>query len=93
MWTSLGGLSFYLSQACNPNFLYQRTRLLYSSLVLKFFSCHVSSDLSSVAQSCPTLSDPMDCSTPGFPVHHQPPELAQTHAHQVGDAIQASRPL
>ena len=47
----------------------------------------------SVAQSCPTLCDPMDCSTPGFPVHHQLPELTQTHVHQVGDAIQPSHPL
>ena len=39
------------------------------------------------------LCDPMDCSTPGFPVHHQLPELAQTHVHQVGDAIQSSHPL
>ena len=46
-----------------------------------------------VPQSCPTLCDPMDCSTPGFPVHHQLPELAQTHVHQVCDAIQPSRPL
>ena len=37
---------------------------------------------SSVAWSCPTLCDPMDCSTPGFPVHHQLPELAQTHVHE-----------
>ena len=37
--------------------------------------------------------DPMDCSMPGFPVHHQLPELAQTHVHQVGDAIQPSHPL
>ena len=44
-------------------------------------------------QLCPTFSDPMDCSTPGLPVHHQPPELAQIHVHQVGDAIQPSRPL
>ena len=49
--------------------------------------------VSSVAQSCPTLCDPMDCSTPGFPVHHQLPELAQTHVHWVGDAIQPSCPL
>ena len=42
---------------------------------------------SEVAQSCPILCDPMDCSMPGFPVHHQLPELAQTHVHQVGDAI------
>ena len=48
---------------------------------------------SSVAQSCPTLCDPMDCSTPGFPVHHQLPEFAQTHVHQVSNAIQPSHPL
>ena len=48
---------------------------------------------SSVAQSCPTLCDPMDRSMPGLPVHHQLPELAQTHAHQVSDAIQPSHPL
>ena len=47
---------------------------------------------SSVAQSCPTLWDPMDCSTPSLPVHHQLPELAQTHVHWVGDAIQPSNP-
>ena len=45
------------------------------------------------AQSCPTLCDPIDCSMPGFPVHHQLPELAQTLIHQVGDAIQPSHPL
>ena len=45
---------------------------------------------SSVAQSCLTLWDPMDCSTPGFPIHHQLPELAQTHVHRVSDAIQPS---
>ena len=48
---------------------------------------------SSVAQSCPTLCDPMSCSTPGLPVHHQLPEFTQTHVHQVGDAIQPSHPL
>ena len=46
-----------------------------------------------MAQSGPTLCDPMDCSTPGFPVHHQLPGLTQTHVHQVSDAIQPSRPL
>ena len=45
------------------------------------------------AQSSPTLFDPMDCSTPGFPVHHQLPEFTQTHVHPVGDAIQPSHPL
>ena len=48
---------------------------------------------SSVTQSCLTLCNPMDYSTPGFPFHHQLPELAQTHVHQVGDAIQSSHPL
>ena len=46
--------------------------------------------VSSVAQSCPTLRELMDCSMPVFPVHHQLPELAQTHVHRVGDAIQPS---
>ena len=49
--------------------------------------------ISSVAQSCLTLCNPMDCSTPGFPVHHQLPELAETHIYPVGDAIQPSHPL
>ena len=44
-------------------------------------------------QSCPTLCDPMNCSTPGLPVHHQLPESTQTHVHPVGDAIQPSHPL
>ena len=48
---------------------------------------------SSVAQSCLTLCDPMDCSTPGLPVHHQLPEFTQTRVHGVGDAIQPSHPL
>ena len=47
---------------------------------------------SSVTQSCPTLCDPMNCSMPGLPVHHQLPEFTQTHIHQVGDAIQPSHP-
>ena len=49
--------------------------------------------INSVSQSCQTLCDPMECSTPGFPVHHQLPELAQTHVRWVGDAIQPSHPL
>src|SRR5574340_242872 len=48
---------------------------------------------SEVAQSCPTLSDPMDCSMLGLPVHHQLPEFTQTHVHRVSDAIQPSHPL
>ena len=48
---------------------------------------------SSVTQSCPTLCNPMNCSMPGLPVHHQLPEFTQTHVHWVSDAIQPSHPL
>ena len=53
----------------------------------------VSVQFSSVIQSCLTLWDPMNCSTPGHPVHHQLPEFTQTHVHRVSDAIQSSHPL
>ena len=65
-----------------------RPLLLPSSKFLSLFL----TQFSSVTQSCSTLCDPMDCSTPGFPVHHQLLELAQTHDHRVGDAIQPSHP-
>ena len=52
-----------------------------------------SAQFSSAAQLCPTLCDPMNCSMPGLPVHHQLPEFTQTHVHRVGDAIQPSHPL
>ena len=52
-----------------------------------------SHQIRSVAQSCTTLCDPMNCSMPGLPVHHQLPEFTQTHVHQVSDAIQPSHPL
>ena len=55
--------------------------------------CLSSDQIRSVAQSCPTLYDPMNRSTPGLPVHHQLPELTQTHVHRVSDAIQPSHPL
>ena len=53
----------------------------------------LSVQFSSVAQSCPTLCDPMNHSTPGLPVHHQLPEFTQTHVHPISDAIQPSHPL
>ena len=56
----------------------------------------LSVQFSSVAQSCLTLCDPLNCNTPGLPVHHQLPEFTQTHVHRVADAIQPShlcRPL
>ena len=52
-----------------------------------------SDQIRSVAQSCPTLCDPMNCSTPGLPVHHQLLDFTQTHVHRVSDAIQPSHPL
>ena len=55
--------------------------------------CRGSQSVSSVAQSCPTLGDSMNSSTPGLPVHHQLLESTQTHVHQVDDAIQPSHPL
>ena len=62
----------------------------WKSFVKLMFS---SVQFSSVAQSCPTLCDLMNRSTPGLPVHHQLPEFTQTHVHRVSDAIQPSHPL
>ena len=63
-------------------------------LPLPFKFIQISSvQFSSVSQSCPTLCDPMNRSTPGLPVHHHLPEFTQTHVHRVGDAIQSSHPL
>ena len=71
--------------------------VLGSGLKYLFISRHMhplsTVQFSSVTQSCPTLCDPMNCSMPGFPVHHQIPELTQTYVCQVGDAIQPSHPL
>ena len=66
------------------------------TLFLFIFSTIISPrsvQFSSVSQSCPTLCDPMNCSTPGLPVHHRLPEYTKTHVHWVGDAIQPSHPL
>ena len=63
------------------------------SLVLELdLTCHSSVRFSSVTQSCPTLCNPMDCSTPDFPIYHQLQELTQTHVHWVSDAIQPPHP-
>ena len=69
--------------------------LLVVQRTLKILLQHQLSSVqfSSVAQSCPTLYDPMNRSTPGLPVHHQLPEFTQTHVHWVSDAIQPSHPL
>ena len=78
------GMYFYKSG--NYHFCACLLHLLKDGLCLKWA-------ISSVAQSCPTPCDPMKCSTPGLPVHHQLPEVTQTHAHRVGDAIQPFHPL
>ena len=57
------------------------------------FSFLHSVQFSSVTQTCPTLCDPMNHSTPGLPIHHQLPEFTETHVHRVSDAIQPSHPL
>ena len=64
-----------------------------SSQLLDFINVLQSVQFSSVTELCPALCDPVDCSTPGFPVHHQLLELTQTHVHRVSDAIQPSHPL
>ena len=68
---------------------------MFTSLpyIAKIYLYTSSLQFSSVTQSCLTLCDPMNRSTPGFPVHHQLPEFTQTHVHQVRDAIQPSHPL
>ena len=76
-----------------------REKNYYMGLHLGFLKYKVSPyvfssvQFSSVDQSCLTLCDPMNCSTPGLPVHHQLPEFTQTHVHRVSDAIQPSHPM
>ena len=65
-------------------YIYCNKITIMYSIIFKYICC------CSVAQSCLTLCDPMDCSMPGFPVHHQLPEVVQTHAHWVSDAISFS---
>ena len=60
--------------------------------IISFSLLNTSVQFSSVTQSCTTLCNPMDCRTPGLPVHHQLPEFTQTHAHWVGDAVQPFHP-
>ena len=97
-WTptvSLGLLWSYsiykwlLSPYCIPGF----TRVLFNLQVFTEPLLYTWFQFSSVAPSCPTLCDPMNCSTPGLLTHHQLPEFTQTHVHWVGDAIQPSHPL
>ena len=74
----------------NKGFYMRELTLSFQKSIIQCFS---SVQFSSVAQSCPTLCDPVDCSTPGLPVHQQLQEFTQTHVHWVSDAIQPSHPL
>ena len=91
----LAALLSWSSKSCFSSCLQQH--LLWMGISLALTNSSATSQhsvrFSLVTQLCPTLCDPMDCSTPGLPVHHQLPELAQTHVHWVGDAIQPSHPL
>ena len=82
-------LSTAESSALNPI----KSQISISILFHSANSVIISVQFSSVTQSCLTLCDPMNRSTPGLPVHHQLPESTQTHVHQVGDAIQPAHPL
>ena len=84
---NMQSLTLFILRWCS--FLWVTLSLWYLlSYILKY-----QVQFSSVAQLCPTLCNPMGYSMPGYPVHHQLPKLAQTHVHQVDDAIQPSYPL
>ena len=85
MWNFLSLFTIVCTRVKSTQHRYKAGR--YELMQLFEFS------VSSVTQSCPALCDAMDCSSPGFPVHRQLPELTQTHVHSVGDAIPPSHPL
>ena len=83
-----------LSQGCKDSSFYVNQSMWYTTLTNWRIKSMWSSQSVQFSHSVvSTLFDPMDCSTPGFPVHHQFPEFTQTHVHWVGDAIQPSHPL
>ena len=92
-WFSWSGLTFPSpGDLPNPGIEPKSPELQADSLPTELQGSQ-SVQFSSVAQSCLTLCNPMNCSMPGLPVHHQLPESTQTHAHLVGDVIQPSHPL
>ena len=99
IWSSEGFHASTCSGICQPlsPLLFNIVLEVWSFKILSgffsSFSSLVSVQFSLVAQSCPTLCNPMNHSTPGLPVHHQLPEFTQTHVCRVGDAIQPSHPL
>ena len=95
-------LQLLFALSFSPDFMYIYTFLPFSQvkillspkyMMITFKIQMDNNSFSSVAQSCPTLCDPMNRSTPGLPVYHELLEFTQTHVHQVGDAIQPSHPL
>ena len=86
------GCHFLLQESSRP---WDRTWVFCVSCIGRWilYHCATSVQFSSLAQSCPTLCDPMDCSMLGVPVCHQLPEFTQSHVHWVSDAIQPSHPL
>ena len=94
------GVNMYISKkttkkrGCNSRWLVNPKRINLVTLVkLNIFLNLIQIEISSVAQSCPSLCDPINGSTPGLPVDHQLPEFTQTHVHRVDNAIQPSHPL
>ena len=96
-WTELNWTFFRLSYNWNHTvFSFFWLIFICISMHWRFICVSLwldSVQFSSVVQLCPTLCDPMNCSMPGLPVHHQLPEFTQTHVHWVSDAIQLSHPL
>ena len=78
--------------ACTTFFIFQGL-LVFPTMLHSYIPMVPTVQFSSVTQSCPTLCDPMNRTTPGLPVHHQLPEFTQTQVHRVNDAIQPSLPL
>ena len=77
---------------CSESMLIILSDWIFVIELFQFFIYFGSVQFSSVAQSCLTLCDPMNCSMPGLPVHHHLPEFTQTHVYRVRDAIQPSHP-
>ena len=93
--TNLWQKNFNYPEIILEGYVFSRIKYAFWSFPIRIYPLWdiLTLNFSSVDQSCLTLCDPMDSSTPGFPVHHQLPELAQTHIHQISDAIQPSHPL
>ena len=86
-------LGLQISGDCLLFFSFWLLHVTDGRIICAAITAETTTQFSSVTQSCPALCNPMDCSTPGLPVHQQLPEFTQTHVHWVSDAIQPSHPL